>query len=130
MIDNDLSVGVSAETYMDIFYPFDCEAAESLEVPWMHTHSAQARLIPQFLQISGLRGVQIVSDGKAGPPVKDLVPMMKRIQNNHCLLLRKFSPEELDIILKDLSPEGLYIDTQCDSFEESERYLSEWHHRW
>jgi len=130
MIDNDLSVGVSPEVYMDILFPFDCEAADSMDTPWMHTHSAQARLIPEFLQIPMLQGLQIVNDGEAGPSVEELIPMMKLVQKEHCLLLRKFSFDELDLILQEISPEGLYIDTQCDSFVEAEEYLGKWRNRW
>ena len=36
---------------------------------------------------------------------------------------------ELEEILPELSPRGLYIDTQCDSLEEAQDILARWNSR-
>lgn len=123
---DDFSILVSPDMYRELFFPFDSQMAGSFECPWLHTHSGQARLIPEFLKIPRLVGVQIVNDYPAGPKITDIVDQMKMIQKNHCLLLRKYPIDELAQILPELSPEGLLIDTQCDSFEEAQQILGRW----
>jgi hypothetical protein len=130
MVDNDLSVGLSPEDYHNVLFPFDCQAMESMETAWMHTHSAQIRLVPEFLKIPALKAIQVVNDWPAGPTVQEMLPMFKLIQQNHCLLLRKFSPEDLQMIHEELDPAGLYVDTQCDSLEDAQRFLQTWGNSW
>ncbi|HZK53756.1 MAG TPA: hypothetical protein VFC84_06150 [Desulfosporosinus sp.] len=125
----DISTLVSPETYEEFLFPYDCQIADRLEVPWMHVHSAEARLTPEFVKIPGLRAIQIVNDGVAGPTLKEIVPLLKKIQEKHCLLLRKYTMEELEQVLPELSPKGLYIDTQCNSLDESKVILKDWNKR-
>ena len=94
--------------------------ANSMECPWMHTHSVQFRLIPDFLDIPGLRGLQIVNDGISGPGFDEVFPFAQMVQKRgKCLLLRKYPMEELMPFLPGLSPKGLLIDTQCGSLSEA-----------
>jgi hypothetical protein len=126
---NDISVVVSPEMYRHQLFEFDCEIAASLETPWLHVHSGGAYLIPEFLRIPKLVGLQVVNDYPAGPTLQQIAPLLRQVQQNHCLLLRKYPMEELEQILPTLSPEGLYIDTQADSLAEAEGILSDWERR-
>ncbi len=123
---NDISTLVSADMYREHLFVHDCRVAEALDAPWMHVHSGCARLAPEFLKIPGLVGIQIVNDWPAGPTLKDIVPILTMIQKDHCLLLRKYSMEELEEILPELSLAKLYIDTQCGSLKEAQHMLGKW----
>jgi len=123
---DDVTSIISDQSYLDTFFKHDCKVADSLETPWMHIHSEQARLIPEFVKIPGLRGIQVVNDFPAGPSLKSIVPQLKQVQKEHCLILRKYTIEELEEILGDLSPEGLLIDTHCDSKEQAKVTLQKW----
>lgn len=127
---NDFSILVSPELYREFFFPFDARTAEVFETPWLHVHSGGARLVPEFREIPGLRGIQIVNDRPAGPSARDLIPVFTSIQDTHCLLLRKYSPAELETILPELSREGLYVDTQVDSEDEAWRVFDWWRGLW
>ena len=129
MVDDDLTVGLSADDYMDLLFASDDEALESMDTPWMHTHSGQIRLAPEFLKHPGLRGLQVVNDWPAGPKVEDMIPMLKLVQESHCLLLRKFTPEDLELLLPELRCDRLYVDTQCDDLESAKKYLEYWKKR-
>jgi hypothetical protein len=126
---NDITTLVSPQTYREHLFSFDCEVAETLDTPWMHVHSGGVQIVPEFLKIPGLVGIQIVSDYPAGPTLKEIRPLLKDIQKNHCLLLRKYPMEEIKEILPELSPQGLYIDTQCGSLEEAQVILEGWSNR-
>jgi hypothetical protein len=123
---NDLSTMISPETYRNFMFKYDQEIVDYLDSCWMHVHSGGAYMIEEFLKLQNLKGVQIVSDKPSGPDLKDLLPIMKKIQNKHCLILRKFNLEEIKEILPELSPNKLFIDTQGSSFPEAEIMLQEW----
>jgi hypothetical protein len=126
---NDISVLISPETYRQHLFSYDCEIAASLATPWMHVHSGGAYLIPEFLRMPSLVGIQVVNDHPAGPSLQQIAPLLQQVQRHHCLLLRKYPMDELEQVLPTLSPEGLYIDTQADSLAEAERILSSWERR-
>jgi len=123
---NDLSSCVSSAMYHSLMMEQDSRMAGMLECPWIHTHSVQARLVPDFLDIPGLRGLQIVNDGIAGPGFNEVFPFAQMVQKRgKCLLLRKYTMDELKPFLPNLSPKGLLIDTQCGSIEEAKDILKD-----
>ncbi|MGI6031497.1 MAG: hypothetical protein ACOX7F_08340 [Eubacteriales bacterium] len=123
---DDLSTCVSGEMYDEVLAPIDGRISQFLERPWMHTHSAQIRLIPHFLKLPNLRGLQIVNDAPAGPDFKEILPYAKMVQESgKCLLLRKFTIEELEPWLHELSPKGLLIDTHCTSLSDAKTIIAD-----
>ena len=126
---DDISTLISPALYRKHLFEFDCRIADSLETPWIHTHSGGVHIVPEFLKIPGLIAVQIVNDQPAGPTLQEIVPILKQIQEHHGLLLRKYPMEELEAVLSELSPEGLYIDTHCESFDDANRILKAWEQR-
>ena len=123
---NDLSTCVSSQMYRRLMMEQDSRMAAVMEYPWMHTHSAQARLIPDFLDIPAIHGLQIVNDGIAGPDLNEVFPYAQMVQKRgKCLLLRKYSIEELMPYLPKLSPKGLLIDTQCGSLSEAKDIIKD-----
>lgn len=122
----DLSNILSPEHYQQHIYEYDQKIVDYLDNCWIHVHSGGAVMIKEFLKLNGLIGVQIVDDKPSGPAIKELLPVLKKIQKNHCLILRKFTIEEIKSILPDLSPTGLFIDTQCNSLQEAKMLLEEW----
>ena len=126
---NDVSCLVSPATYRRQLFEFDGQIAASLDTPWLHVHSGGAYLVPEFLRIPDLVAIQIVNDRPAGPSLRELVPLLEQIQQNHGLLLRKYPLPELEEILPVLSPAGLYIDTQAASRGEARQILEAWNSR-
>jgi hypothetical protein len=61
----------------------------------------------EIVDSGAFRCIQITNDYPAGPSAKEMLP------NHSCLILRKFSLNQLDSIIGYLSPEGLAIDIQC-----------------
>ncbi len=126
---NDITTLISPETYREHLFSFDCQVAETLDTPWLHVHSGGMQIVPEFLKIPRLAGIQIVSDAPAGPSLKEILPLLREIQKNHCLLLRKYPMEEIEQILPELTSKGLYIDTQCGSLKEAQIILDMWSQR-
>jgi len=128
---NDIATLISPATYQQHFFKHDCQVVTSIETPWMHIHSEEARLIPEFIKIPGLRAIQVVSDYPAGPSLKKILPLLKLTQENHGLILRKYPMDEIAEILPELSSRKLAIDTQCGSKEEARDIIAKWtQHDW
>jgi len=126
-LTSDISAFLSPKIYREFLFEYDQRTIDSLDnCCWMHTHSSAYFMVPEFLKLKGLKGVQIVSDKPAGPTIDEVLPVMKKIQDNHCLILRKYDIEEIKKILPELSPRGLFIDTQCSSLVEAKMLLEEW----
>jgi|GEM_PF-1590294 len=122
----DISALLSPEMYMEFLFPLDCRAIEILDISWYHIHSAQARLIPYLLKLPKIRCIQVVNDRPAGPELKEILPFLKMVQKDHCVILRKYKFEELLEVLPEFRPEGLMIDTFCSSLKEAEEIVEYW----
>jgi hypothetical protein len=73
-----------------------------------------AREIADELVPRGAFGaVQITNDSPAGPSIDEMLPTFQYIQERGCLILRKFTLDQLDRVIGHLSPQGLAIDIQC-----------------
>ena len=123
---DDVTSLLSPEMYRKFLFSYDCRIAGSFEIPWLHVHSCQARLIPEFVQIPKLRGIQIVNDSPAGPDLQQIFPFIQQVQENYCLILRKYTIDELAPFFSKLNLKGLYIDTQCSNLEEAQNLLGNW----
>jgi hypothetical protein len=126
---NDIATLISPATYRQHFFKYDCQVAASNETPWMHIHSEEARLIPEFIKIPKLRAIQVVSDYPAGPGLMEILPLLKLVQENHGLILRKYPMAEIEEILPELAGRKLVVDTQCDSKKEAHDVLAKWTQR-
>jgi len=123
---NDIATLISPDTYQKHFFKYDCQVVKSIETPWMHIHSEETRLIPEFIKIPKLRAIQVVNDYPAGPGLIEILPLLKLVQENHGLILRKYPMSEIEEILPELMGRKLIVDTQCESKEEAQDILEKW----
>jgi len=126
-LSNDFSTLISPDLYKNILFELDQSIVNHFENCWMHVHASGIHMINEFINLRNLKGIQIVNDYPSGPSLKDLVPVIKMIQKSFPLILRKYSIEEIKSILPEISPDGLFIDTQVDSYEKAKDLLYKWH---
>jgi hypothetical protein len=123
-LQEDFCTLLSPRQFRQWVLPLDREVARSLDLCWMHLHAGQVHLVDEVLTAEEIRGVQIVHDGVASPPLPRMIAAMQRVQRaGRCLILRKYAPDELAEILPQLSPRGLAIDTYFASAEEANAWL-------
>ena len=67
----------------------------------------------EIAQGGGFGAVQITNDYPAGPSIDEMLPTLQYIQQRGCLILRKFTLDQLERAIGHLSPRGLAIDIQC-----------------
>jgi hypothetical protein len=122
----DFCTVISPAQYRATFKAFDQELARQVDVFWVHVHAGQIHLVDELLTVDEVRGIQIVSDGAAGPPLTRVLPVMREVQaHGKCLIVRKYSPAQLAEILPHLSPRGLAIDTFCPTATAARAWLQD-----
>jgi len=123
-LQEDFCTVISPRQYRQFFLPLDRELARSVDILWVHVHAGAIHLVDELLTVEEIRGIQIVNDGVASPPIQKVLPVMRRVQEHgKCLIVRKYSPEELEAILPHLSPRLLAMDTYCETLSDARRWL-------
>jgi hypothetical protein len=121
----DFCTVISPRQYREFFQPLDRELARSVDIFWVHVHAGEIHLVQELLKMDEVRGVQIVNDGEASPPLSKVLPVMQAVQRTgKCLIVRKYAPADLERdILPHLSPRGLALDTFCPDVPQAEAFL-------
>jgi len=123
-LQEDFCTLLSPRQYREWFLPLDRKLARTVDTMWVHIHAGETHLVDELLTAEEFRGIQIVNDGAASPPLSKVLPIMQRVQQRgKCLIVRKYPPEELEQILPHLSPRRLAIDTYCGTVAEARAWL-------
>jgi hypothetical protein len=123
-LQEDFCTLVSPRQYREFFAPLDRKLAQMADVTWMHVHAGALHLVDEILNLDEIRGIQIVYDGVVSPPLSKTLPVMQRVQqNNKCLILRKYSPEDLELVLPHLSPRRLALDVYFETASQARRWI-------
>ena len=108
--------------FREMILVHDRQLAQGLDCLWFHVHSGAmhmareiarelSREISRGTAVSGVFGaVQITNDYPAGPSIDEMLPTLQVIQEQGCLILRKFTLDQLDRVIDHLSPKGLAIE--------------------
>jgi hypothetical protein len=121
----DFCTVISPRQYRAFFKPLDRHLAQQVDLFWVHVHAGEVHLVDELLTMDEVRGIQIVHDGDASPLLSRVLPVMQAVQRaGKCLIVRKYSPQELDDILPHLLPRRVAIDTYCPNDLEAQRFLT------
>ena len=122
----DFCTVISPRQYREFFQPLDRDLARQVDVFWVHVHAGEVHLVDELLTMEQVRGVQIVNDGMASPPLSRVLPVMQSVQERgKSLIVRKYSPGEIREILPHLAPRRLAIDTYCATLGQASVWLGE-----
>jgi hypothetical protein len=101
---------LSPAIYKEIFYECDELISNSFDYSILHLHSAALQMLVNVLEISNLRGVNIVIDSK-GPNIGSLIPVFQKIQNAKKALHVQgiFTDRDMMKLEEALSPNGLCL---------------------
>lgn len=118
-MQEDATALYSPELYRRFVQPLDRKIAARFPNSFIHLHSTSMFLLDAFLEIEEI-GCFEVNNDVSGPPVREMLPYFKMIQQaDRSLLIRgSFSTEELRLLMKGLKPQGLYLYIMIESIEE------------
>ncbi len=119
---DDASVMISPEQYARFFLPRQETIASAFDFSVIHLHSTGLH-IADLLCESSLSAIQVSIDPQPfGPPVSELLPKFQRIMEKKPLIVEgPFTQEELELTLRTLPVEGLFIGARIQSEEDRKR---------
>ena len=121
----DFSAMLSPAVFEEFFLPEIQEQCRRLPYSIYHLDGPDAvRHIDMLLEIPELDAIQWVP-GDGQPRAIEWIPLLKKIQSKGKGLVIYALPEDIDILLTELSPRGLYvgITTQFNSFDEADEFV-------
>lgn len=99
---------VSPQTYREFLLPYDEQIFESFDYPLIHLHSGCLHIADVLLSAEKLRAIQVSLDYPAGPPVSEVLPILKRINEQKPLIITgAVTEKELEQLQETFSPRGL-----------------------
>lgn len=122
----DNSVLLSPSAYVRHVLPYDRRILKASEYPVVHTHQPCMRQVIQpLLESPDLGALQMSLDRPNGPPVSDLIPLMRSVQERKPLIVSGVVTEdELQLMLEALDPGGLCLSLSIWTEEERTRDLT------
>ena len=129
-LQEDASALFSPALYVQLLQPYDKRMGEAF--PWsaIHLHSSSLHLLGQILDVEPLRCIQINKD-VGNITIAEMLESFRTVQaRQRSLLIRgKLSLEDLALLRKHLSPDGLYLQVVVESAADS-RKLQEFFALW
>ena len=107
----DVVSSVSAQTYKDVFFPWDRYICEQFDYSVIHTHSGYLHHMEVVLEEERPTAVQVSLDTGSTPhEVRDLLPIFKRVLEVKPLIIQgDMTEDEMNLLLDELPHEGLCI---------------------
>lgn len=120
----DFNVLISSQMFDEFFLPHIEQQTRWVERTIFHLDGPGAiRHLDSLLSLPLLDGIQWVpGDGK--PAMSKWLPLLRRIQSKGRLLVLSCEPGEVEVLLRELEPEGLLLSTACDSEDEAKDLLA------
>lgn len=125
-VQNDFTCLISSSMYKKFFLEEIVNEINYLDYSIYHLDGPDAlKHLDMLLEIPSLNAIQWVpGSGLMKEGIAKWVPIYKKIQAKKKSIIVYARPEEIDFVLKNLSPEGLLISTSCPSEKEAKRLLS------
>lgn len=122
-LQEDFSCMISPEMFRGFFLPHLKRQTEFLAYSLYHLDGPGAiKHLASLLGLPRLHAIQWVP-GAGAPPMREWIPLLKRIQGAKRGLVLDITPEEVEPLLSALDLRGLCLRTWCSSKEEGEELL-------
>jgi len=107
----DVVSSISAQTYKDVFFPWDRYICEQFDHSVIHTHSGYLHHMEVVLEEKHPTAIQVSLDTGSTPhQVRDLLPIFKRVLEVKPLIVQgDMTLDEMNLLLDELPHKGLCI---------------------
>jgi hypothetical protein len=120
---SDFICMISKEMFGEFILPELKEELAHVDASIFHLDGPGAlKHLDTLLQLPNLNGIQWVY-GAGQPSASHWIPVLKKIQDAGKLIQVYIEPDELDILLQELKPEGVMYLTGCNSEEQAKELL-------
>lgn len=122
-LQEDFSCMISPEMFRDFFLPHLERQTNFLDYSIYHLDGPGAiKHLDALLTLPHLHAIQWVP-GAGAPPMREWIPLLKKIQESKRGLVLDITPEDVVPLLSQLDKKGLCLRTSCGSREEGEELL-------
>jgi hypothetical protein len=114
----DASAFLSPRQYAEWYMPYDERICQAVDYACIHLHSGSLHTVEPLMSVDSLKAIQVSIDPvPASPPVRDLVPAMKRVLEGKPLIVTGPMTEDEAAMLEDELPgDGLCLQPQQGSW--------------
>lgn len=112
-VQEDFGQMVSPRHFRERILHYDAQLTEAADHIWFHVHSGAPHMAKEIAKMGAFDGIQICNDYPAGPTIEEMLPTLQYLQTQGPLILRKFSLDQLDTVIGQLTPHGLAVDIRC-----------------
>ena len=125
VFDCDVSCMVSARAYREVFLPPLLETMQYVDHRVYHLDGPGAlHHLDTLLGVRELHAIQWQPGAGHNQSILDWLPVIRRVQAAHkAIVLDVLDPKEIDALLQEVSPEGVYLRTTCPSESEARRLV-------
>jgi len=122
-LDCDISCMISPEAFKEIFLPPLIETLYTVDHRIYHLDGPGAlQHLEVLLALPDLHAIQWVP-GAGHEAIQQWIPLIQRVQDAGKNIAVNVSPDEVDLLLREVQPEGLFISTTCRSEGEARALL-------
>ena len=120
-LQEDNSFLFSPEHYRKFLQPVDRRMAEQYPCSFIHLHSTSLHLLNAFLEIEEIRAFELNLE-PFNIRLEDMIAYFRTVQRaDRSLLIRgSVTPDELNLLLNELDPAGLYLYIMVKDLREME----------
>jgi len=124
-VENDLSLMISTEMYREFFLEELENEIHYLDYSIYHLDGKGAlHHLDMILDIPKLNAIQWVAGaGEGVEGVAKWIPLYQKIQSRKKAIIVYCNPEEVELVVRSLRPEGLLISVNCESEREARELL-------
>ena len=120
----DLSAIMSPALYREFLAEPEHRICAGRDYTAIHLHPASLFILDELLAKDDLRAIEVNKD-VGGPSIEELMPSLLKIQKTKSLILwGDLNEEDLRLIKKELSPNGLFLNIIVPSVEEAKHLLA------
>ncbi len=122
-LQTDFSIMISSEMFDEFFMPYIEQQTEWVERTMYHLDGpGAARHLDSLLELPKLTGIQW-TPGDGAAPMVEWIDLLKRVQASGKLLYLWCKLDEVETLLSELRPEGLFLVPRCATVEEGQALL-------
>ena len=124
----DYATNLSQAHFEEFLAPCDRRVAQAFEYEIYHTHSGFPQLAEWVLNIDEVKCIEVALD-PTGPTIEESLPLWNRIlEKKPLIILAPVTPSQLDLMVSELSPGGLWLDLEMVGEDQDLDSIWEWSH--
>ncbi len=119
----DLSALLSPQIYNGFLREPDASVCKGYDYAAVHLHPASFFVLDTYMQMDGLKAIQINKD-VGGPSVKEMLPKFQKVlTKKNLIIFGDLDEEEIDCVLEELPRKGTFLNITAPTVERAKELM-------